>query len=70
MNTTLNAHNGEILFFYMKLWTYLRRLSKEREIFIQRQSQKNNLKVSKNLKKKKIPVINMDQDQIIDFKIF
>ena len=57
-------------FFYMKLITYLIRLGKEREFFIQGQSQKNNLKVFENLKRNSIPVNNMDQDQIIYFKIF
>ena len=45
MKTTQNAHNTPVLFFHMKLWTYLRRLSKEKEFFIHGQSQKNSLKV-------------------------
>ena len=48
MKTTLNGHNSPVLFFYMKLWSYMRRLDEEREFFIQGQSQKNNLKVFEN----------------------
>ena len=45
MKNTRNAHNGPIFQFHMKVKTYLRRLGKEKEVFIQRQSQKNNLKI-------------------------
>ena len=38
MKTTLNGHNTPLLFFYMKLWTYLRMLGKEWKNFIHRQS--------------------------------
>ena len=50
MKITQNAHNSPVLFFHMKLWTYLRRLDKERKIFIHKQSQKNNLKISGKIK--------------------
>ena len=49
----------------MKVMAYLRRLGKERIIFIWRQSQKN---LFENLKEIQIPVINNNQYQIIDFK--
>ena len=65
MKTTQNAHKGSFFQFYMKVMTYLRRLGKERIISIRRQSEKINLKVFENSKFLKIPVINMDQDQIL-----
>ena len=69
MKNTRNAHNGPIFQFHMKVMTYLRRSGKERIISIQGQSEKIDLKLFENLKKKLNPVINMDHDQIIDFKI-
>ena len=51
MKTTRNAHNGPFFQFCMKVTAYLRRLGKEKIIFIRRQSEKNNLKVFENLKK-------------------
>jgi hypothetical protein len=50
MKTTRNAHNGPFFQFHMKVMAYLRRLGKERIIFIQRQSQKNDLKIWKKFK--------------------
>ena len=46
MKTTRNAHNGPFFQFCMKVTAYLRRLGKERIIFIRGQSEKNNLKVT------------------------
>ena len=43
MKTTQNAHNGPIFQSYMKVITYLRRLGKEKIIFVRRQSEKINL---------------------------
>ena len=51
MKTTQNAHNGPIFQSYMKVITYLRRLGKEKIIFVRRQSEKINLKVFENLEK-------------------
>ena len=51
MKTTQNAHNGPFFQFCMKVTAYLRRLGKEKIIFIRGQSEKNNLKVFENLKK-------------------
>ena len=45
MKTTQNAHNGPFFQFYMKVMVHLRRLGKEKIIFIRRQSQKNDLKI-------------------------
>ena len=46
MKTTQNADNTPLLFFCMKVWTYLTRLGKEKKIFVHRQFQKINLKIS------------------------
>ena len=70
MKTAQNAHNGPIFQSYMKVITCLRRLGKEKIIFVRRQSKKINLKFFENLEKDIIPVINMDQGQIIVFKVF
>ena len=51
MKNTRNAHNGPIFQFHMKVITYLRRLGKEKIIFVRRQSEKINLKVFENLEK-------------------
>ena len=50
MKTSQNAHNSPLLFFCMKLWTYLTRLGKEKKIFVHRQFQKINLKISGKIK--------------------
>ena len=50
MKTTQNADNSPLLFFCMKLWTYLTRLGKEKKIFVHRQFQKINLKISGKIK--------------------
>ena len=52
MKTTRNAHNGPFFQFCVKVTAYLRRLGKERIIFIRRQSKKINLEVFENLKNK------------------
>ena len=41
MKTTQNADNSPLLFFCMKLWTYLTRLGKEKKICGHRQLKKN-----------------------------
>ena len=50
MKITQNADNSPLLFFRMKLWTYLTRLGKEKKIFVHRQFQKINLKISGKIK--------------------
>ena len=45
MKTTRNPYNSPFFQFHMKVIDYLRRLGKERIIFIRRQSQKNYLKI-------------------------
>jgi len=59
IKTTQNAHNSPLLFFCMKLWTYLTRLGKEKKIFVHRQFKKINVKISGKTKFQQITLIRI-----------